>query len=229
MKCEKFDQQMQWLLDCRRQPEFESRLIAHAQGCARCRQQLEAQEMLADGLAMLELPPMSADFSQRVVGEVLRPRLSLRSISIAAGLFAVAATLLIAAVALRSNFVPSWNSQNSGQVANHRPVQPKRQAIESQNVESVVGVDPAGNTDLTSQELTQQYHQLLESWKQQVPALSFERIKSVDQWPEELRPIVSSFGSAWEILRLSLPIGQSQSSDEPQAGYYAKKVPPRLA
>ena len=225
MKCEKFEQQMQWLLDCRRQPEIDSRLIAHAQGCADCRQQLKAHEMLVDGMTKLELPPMSADFSHQVVGEVLRPRLSLRNISIAAGLLAVAASLLIAAVVLRGNIVPRGNSQNSDEIANFQPVQPNSPTIKSQNVEVALEVGPAGTTDLASDELTQQYEQMLESWTQQMPALSMEQMKSVDQWPEGLRPVVSSFGSAWEVLRLSLPIGQSRSTDEPQTENDAKKDP----
>ena len=50
MQCEKFEARLQDLLDQRARPEFDERLLEHAETCENCRETLWLQEQLFTGL-----------------------------------------------------------------------------------------------------------------------------------------------------------------------------------
>lgn len=69
MQCEKFEARLQDLLDQRARPEFDARLLEHAEACDNCRETLLLQEQLFTGLELWEAPSVSDGFAQRVLAQ----------------------------------------------------------------------------------------------------------------------------------------------------------------
>lgn len=101
MQCDKFEAHVQDLLDRRESPEKDSTLRQHALVCDRCAETLAAQEALFAGLRDVRVPELSADFTERVLiaSKSRRDGGSWRTLAL--GLCALAAALLIV-------LLPTW-------------------------------------------------------------------------------------------------------------------------
>ncbi|MEX0939284.1 MAG: hypothetical protein WDZ59_15585 [Pirellulales bacterium] len=103
MQCEKFESQLNEVLDRRAMVENEAELVRHARVCDRCGELLAGYETLLDGVELLHVPEINVDLGERVVAELARDRASAgawRSPAVIGGLFALAAALMLAAVPL---------------------------------------------------------------------------------------------------------------------------------
>jgi hypothetical protein len=71
MHCREFEARLNSVLDERGNPRADARLAAHGRECDACRRRLMEYEALVAGVRRLSTPLLTADFSQRVVAEVV--------------------------------------------------------------------------------------------------------------------------------------------------------------
>jgi hypothetical protein len=71
MHCREFESRLNDILDDRGQPRADAQLAAHAEACDGCREMLDGYQALFAGLTRRAFPSPSAEFSQRVVEEVV--------------------------------------------------------------------------------------------------------------------------------------------------------------
>ena len=74
MQCDKFDNQINELLDRRDHPLEDAGVTAHAEDCDRCRRRLDGCVAMLDGMSLPRLPQFRDDFSAKVVSEVAAPQ-----------------------------------------------------------------------------------------------------------------------------------------------------------
>lgn len=73
MKCTDFENRLNELLDDRLSPQNDATLIAHAAGCADCREVLAAHESLFRGLAVLNHRTVAPELGKQVLREFTAP------------------------------------------------------------------------------------------------------------------------------------------------------------
>jgi hypothetical protein len=67
MHCRDFETRLNDILDDRGQPRADAQLVAHADGCDPCRQLLDGQQVLFDGLKQRQFPTTAPAFARRAV------------------------------------------------------------------------------------------------------------------------------------------------------------------
>jgi len=98
MQCEELRWRLHQLLDQRRHPDADPRIVSHAQRCGQCRELLDAYDALYDGLESMPLPPSDPGMALRVLGELRHVRRGRqRRMYAGIGIVATAASLLITA------------------------------------------------------------------------------------------------------------------------------------
>ena len=208
MQCENFETRLNLLLDRRQRPEADNRLLAHAQGCEACRDLLAAQEFLFDGTDLLECPPVSEGFAQRVVAGLASPPQPANRLGGGGGRWlaysaAAAALLLVAAIG-----VPWLVSSGKFDFARQQPVAP---LVPSPGSLAVTEPSPVRPSELAPPD----YRQMLG----QFPEDPREALENVDI-PGGLRPIATSFGVAVGLIRNTLPRVKDETPErKPQAAF----------
>jgi hypothetical protein len=97
MQCERFESRLNEVLDARQPLSSASDLEEHIRGCGQCRELARAYESALVGLRQVEVPPVPAWLTRRIVGELRRPRV-IRFPRRRAALAAAAAAVLLAVV-----------------------------------------------------------------------------------------------------------------------------------
>lgn len=222
MQCHEFEERMHALLDERRLPQSDARLLAHAEQCPDCRLNLRAWEMLSQNLgqASSHLPP--GGFAQRIVSQVeVRPA-AYRSttryrIWLLAGAAATAAAVALLALTIGQNRhrpkpgppaiaapdSPAEDRALAGSpVADNAP-EKKPVSAESLAQEQTSQVSP-GELSRADVDSLQQYSQAFQSLASQVPQ-AVERLDEVEQATPGLRPVRTSFSLAIGTIRRTIP------------------------
>jgi len=202
MPCPSVERRLQELLDDRRNPSCDSELIEHASSCAECRDLLETQGMLFEGLPYLPVPPLSPDFSRRVVETVVtRRQPSPRRLAAVAGCLAtIAALLLVVAMGPPRS--------RSGEPADDARVIASATA-DHQMVGGLMGLSMA---DFDSREV----RLAIEQFMAQLTA-DGARFYQVDQLAGTIRPLASTLNVAFDAIRRSIPGHREPPRTEPQA------------
>jgi predicted anti-sigma-YlaC factor YlaD len=194
MQCRLVEERIQGLLDDLLDPSFDSVLIEHASTCASCRDLLEAQGKLFDGLQTSALPPLSADFSQRVVGVVVMQRRRQRITPAVAVLAIIATMLLVVALGPRSG----------------RKV--KRPKMASADITQSYQGSLAGlSVDFDSREVGI----AVQRFVAQLASGRGSGFYQVDQLTGTIRPLASTLNVAFDAIRRTIPI-RHLSNPEPQ-------------
>lgn len=205
MNCDKFEQRLHFLLDRRRRPERDARLISHCQTCRNCRQILETQEAIFDSLELFETPRISDDFSDQVLASLQPPRpLLVRYTRLIA---AVAAVVAIALVPLL------WPSQTSP------PKSPTQVVSRPALPDPSVPVQPKIHSEKDDAALANDYLVMLQNWTENFPQVPLDRFESVSQLPNGLYPVASSFNEAATLLRRTLPGGKRTKQQPLRSGW----------
>lgn len=219
MQCHEFGERMHTLLDERRLPQSDARLLAHAEQCRDCRLNLRTWEMLSQNLgqASSHLPP--GGFAERVVSQLEIRLAAYRStnryrIWLLAGAAATAAAVALLALTVGQNLhrpkpgSPAIAAPDSpaalatspvtGIASDNMPVNP-----ESLTREPSIPVSPAelSRADVDS---LQQYSQAFQSLASQVPQ-AVERLDEVEEATPGLRPVRTSFSLAIGTIRRTIP------------------------
>ncbi|MFV2066847.1 MAG: hypothetical protein ACC645_07670 [Pirellulales bacterium] len=98
MQCEELKQRLHQLLDQRRHPDADPRIVSHTQRCGRCRDLLDAYHALVDGLDSMPMPESDHGVASRVLAELETVRQHRqRRIRHRIGMLLTAACLLVAA------------------------------------------------------------------------------------------------------------------------------------
>ena len=228
MQCEAFETRLNQLLDRRERPEVDDYLLAHAQRCEACRELLAVQELLFDGLELLERPEVSGRFAQRVVTSAASSRRS--SARSAPRWLVVAASL--AAIAIVAVFAgPRLFSRGDSKVAG--PTKPAKSSSGLRGASALVspGRVPGKGEKRFDQKTAptapgaselahQDYRRMLEQFPNRLPEVQRDALESVEQIPGGLKPIATSFGVAVGLIRNTLPRGKDESPPpKPQAAY----------
>ena len=135
MNCREFEDQLDHLLDERREPQADPRLTAHARECDPCQQLLAGQRVLFTALKQAPLPPTSGSFARRVVQQAA-PQVSVvhKGLSPQRAWWAIA-TLLASAAAVLIAVSLIWQARQGAEpqqgsavvknleLKNHRPNQ----------------------------------------------------------------------------------------------------------
>jgi hypothetical protein len=220
MQCHEFEERMQALLDERRLPQSDARLLAHARSCAECSQWLLAQELLFRSLGRALSPAPSGDFAERVLCQVeaqpdWRRRGTPGRVWLAAGVAATIAAVALLALSLALNRGP-------GKPARGLITAPTRATAESVPAPSLaVGNGPnrapidsalplvTGRQQTASPigassdvESFEQYSQAIQSLASQVTP---ERLDEVEEATPGLRPVKTSFSLAIGTIRRTIP------------------------
>jgi hypothetical protein len=236
MQCEQFESRLHDLLDRRSRPERDDALRAHAFHCPACRQVLDTQELLWDGLEFFEAPEMSSNFASRVLSQYQPPQPAndrVRKVFVA--VCAVAAALLVIVIPiLRGSNQGSDDGASALELVVIEPSSPidmplpdaidrvddvQPRPIADENVASTS--PPIGQHDGVTSEgvaLSPEYPDLFAIWTEQLNLIPPEQMESVDQISGGLRPIATSFSAAINLLRRTLPVGKEQPPQKPQAG-----------
>ncbi len=202
MRCDKFENRLQLLLDQRRVPERDSQLVAHAQRCTACREVLSLQSQLFDALELVEIPELPAEFAHNVVA-LVQPAPNVDRVwprfRIAPILLAVAATLLLA-------LLPTaiiWLRSNGQEMA----LDHKQQENLPETPVAAEAADGGNWWALSRSSLATLY-----------PTDVRQRHREqVENFADELRPIATPFTTAATALRRTIPVGKSREEGQPQA------------
>lgn len=194
MQCEKFENRMHQLLDHRQRPEHDPQLQAHAQVCGRCRDTLDYQSVLLEGLVLFHPAEVSDDIAGDIVerafpaGAKTEEKAARRRRWFWTAGVAAAATLLLAITPFLGQ------SPNATEMAIRelpaRPVTPDP------------GIDAVGEENALN----------LQDW---LKVAEMADLKG-EQIVPKLRPITVFFGVAIDALRRSMPGGRG-SPGKPQA------------
>jgi hypothetical protein len=226
MQCENFESRLNQILDRRARPETDEMLLAHAATCEPCRELLAVGELLFDGVDLLETPEISPGFARRVVDK-LAPRH--RTSSFAPGRWlgpaaAVAALLVVAVISGRHLWWPSGRmvaSPGSGQPTKSISTAPGTLAVTSPPTKRVAPsasqrpsvTRPAA---VIAEPTNDDYRELLETLAHRLPDVPRDSLESVEQIPDGLRPIATSFNVAIGLLRRTLPGGKDEPAAPPK-------------
>ncbi|HUE72262.1 MAG TPA: hypothetical protein VMP01_15365 [Pirellulaceae bacterium] len=222
MQCHEFEERMHTLLDERRLPQSDARLLAHAEQCPDCRLNLRAWEVLSQNLdqASSHLPP--GGFAQRVVSQLeVRPAeygapTRYRS-WLLAGAAATAAAIGLLAVTIGQNrhrpkpappAIAAPDSPAENRALATSPVVdigPDNKPVNAESLtqEQSLQASPAelSRADVDS---LQQYSQAFQSLASQVPQ-AVERLDEVEEATPGLRPVRTSFSLAIGTIRRTIP------------------------
>jgi len=210
MLCNEFEARMQQLLDQRRAPDRDAALLSHARQCGRCHGQLTTLLRLLDSLDLLDLPPISPEFAQHVVDDVVaaQPRSPRSTNAWRIAATAVAATLLLSILPLvwhsgnaRSGNARSGNAR-SGNASPNAPPSPS----------SAISPEPGSVAETDDRWLVSP--DLLELYPEETRR---RHRQQVHQIADDLRPIATPFNAALSAIRRSLPVGKSDRQTEPRA------------
>ncbi|MDP6468557.1 MAG: zf-HC2 domain-containing protein [Pirellulaceae bacterium] len=200
MRCRSVEKRIQELLDDRLDPSFDYELIEHVSICVACRDLLEGQGKLFDGLHFLTIPAMSTDFSRRVVGTVVmqRRRPAQRLAPVAAVLAIIATLLLVVALGphQRKSIGPA-DGVASVSVNHSRQGRPMGLSV----------------VDFDSREV----RMAIEQFVAQLTSGSGSRFYQVDQLAGTIRPLASTLNVAFDAIRRSIPRRRDRPHPEPQA------------
>lgn len=195
MQCRRVEERIHGLLDDLLDPSFDPVLIEHESTCARCRDLLEAHGKLFDGLQISALPPLSADFSQRVVGLVVQRRRR-RIAPAVAVLTIIATTLFVVALGPRSG----------------RTVDGPRLA--SANITHSYQNSLAGlSVDFDSREVGI----AVQRFVVQLASGRGSGFYQVDQLTGTIRPLASTLNVAFDAIRRKIPLRHHVTHPAPRA------------
>ena len=203
MLCHNVEQRIQELLDNRLDPSCDFELIDHASTCSVCRELLEAQGKLFEGLSFLAVPGLSADFSRRVVGNVVtqRPTANHRLAPAAAFLAIIATLLLVVALGPRQ----------------HKNIEPADDplALASASLNHPIDDQARGHSmaDFDSREVRMAIQQFVA----QLTSGDAARFYQVDQLAGTIGPLASTLNVAFDAIRRSIPGRRDPARSEPQA------------
>lgn len=203
MPCRRFEDRIQELLDERLEPSFDSELMEHAGMCAECRDLLETQSNLFEGLASLAVPGLSADFSRHVLAAVAtqRSQPNRRYAPTAAFLAMIATLLLVVALGPRQR----------------QSIGPKDDvdAIASASADQQFG--RVGGLSIADFD-TQEVRLAIEQFLAQLTSADAARFYQVDQLTGTIGPLASTLNVAFDAIRRSIPRHREPARGEPQAG-----------
>jgi hypothetical protein len=219
MQCHEFAERMHTLLDERRLPQSDARLMAHAHACPDCHLNLRAWETLSQSMRPASVQVPSGGFAQRIVSqlEVRRaghgPTTRFR-LWLLAGAVATAAVALLALTMGQNPHrpkpgLPTISAPNSApvdrglatsSVVNKAPDEKTVDAHGSAQTPNVSPVEP----NWTGVNSLQQYSQAFQSLASHVPQ-AVERLDEVEEATPGLRPVRTSFSLAIGTIRRTIP------------------------
>lgn len=220
MRCEAFESRLHQILDRRQRPEHDDQLRAHALGCPTCHRMLDAQERLFAGLELFDAPRDEAPQSAVIVRDLLQAESAPRKRKKArwiGPLILLAASLLVAALAWSPPTSPSTAPQADDLVV--QPSQPFDRDLAVDTVQSLHdGLDSAGQAG-------EYLGNIASTLPEQLPTVdSLSRIDS-PVLSKGLRPLASSFNSAFTVIRRTIPVGRGADPNSPQAYTHIGALP----
>lgn len=200
MQCAKFEQQLQSLLDDRKDVDQDKTLLAHSKVCESCSSMLRAQTRIFAELKLL--PPLSDEqhLAHRVLDQLRidqRRRKNRRLVLIA---FATAATILIALLPFAGDRV---RMRQDGELRGGR----------------LAIVTPAPQNSLSEQE-TEDLRLVMRQLLMRISDRRLEMLEPVDQLTNSIRPLALTFNFALDTLRRTLPGYSEPQSIDPQASHW---------
>jgi hypothetical protein len=230
MHCAGFEARLNELLDDRRRPECDDELLAHAETCDSCREDLALSEQLFAGLEMSHPPLVRKNFARDVVAEVMGAlpvevplaemveprRRGNRALLWRIAGTVVAASLLLALVPLANRLGREPNQPAPLVVDDANPADPPPPtALVNAQPATHAPVTPAATSDAIPASV------YVNALYENLPDVPVE--KSVNRFPG-LRPVATSVGLTIGVVRRTIP-GQSTQS-RPPAGDENKSPAP---
>ncbi len=206
MQCHEVEPRIQTLLDHRQDPSSDPALNEHAVVCPACRELIEVQSRLFEGLGALAVPVLPPDFSRRVLAVYeTRPSPAQRFAPALAAL-AVAAVLFLAFLA--------WPLRGPGD-----------QQANLANSESRVGraTGTYSLSDLEPEQVRLVIEQLVTRLTSDEQAL-----RHVDQLAGTIRPLATTLNVAFDAIRRSIPGQRQPQPSQPQAREFQRPSLVRL-
>jgi hypothetical protein len=242
MQCDKFENQINELLDRREHPLEDAAVTAHADDCDRCRRRLDACAALLDGMAFTQLPRFSDDFSARVVAQAAAPPVEIhrqngRRSRWVVRLLSVAALVLIVAIPAA---IHGLRTETSGLADNPTPdVEPPSELVSADQPEVAVQGNEARASDGENRIANSEDDEALEemvvrlraAWPEVRQSIMTDSLAAapitdlqdglVDHVSVPLKPLAVSVTGTINIVRGTFSRGVSQPRpDKPQAGVH---------
>jgi hypothetical protein len=242
MKCTDFENRLNELLDDRLAPQDDASVVAHASGCADCREVLAAHEGLFRGLALLSRRTVSPELGKKVLREFNSPGAALPPLPPAPRrgwlpMLATAAAILLAVGLsiwiVNRNRNPRFAIQPAprgghGNLAIIKPsnrTQPKETLAPAPLVApqppQVANVQPG---PVPTPEENEAYRQTMASLASQWsangqwsanPQWPHVETLNVEQYAPGIRPIRESFEVALDALLRTIPSGKKETRPTP--------------
>jgi len=198
MQCRNVEVRIHELLDDRVDPWSDVELAEHADECPECRDLLAAHRKLADGLLLLDVPSLTPDFSQRVVGTVVLRRNPGRRFAPVGVFLALVATLLIVVSIGPRHRLGSVHNENT---------------VANASLGPTYGGTFISMADIDSPEFRLLFKQFFEQWTNGDGTGFYQ----VDQLAGTIRPLASTLNVAFDAIRRSIPGQRPPTRTEPQA------------
>jgi len=203
MQCAEFETQVQYALDRRVDPEADDRILAHAENCGACRQALDTQRLLLEGLRFHSDPPCSPHIGHQVLDRLVAEsnrRTRRRRLAIA---LAIAAAILVA-------MLPFAGGPRGDTAKATRPI--------TKGLAIAAMATPTQRQPTMTPEEAEEFRLLIRQLVEQVSKRPLEGFESVDQVAgRSIRPLAITLHFAFDTLRRTLPGQGNAESSQPQA------------
>jgi len=222
MKCNEFEERLHALLDERQRPAADRRLLVQAQACDRCRELLETQRAVDDGLRGSVLPTLSAGFSRRVIAaastsDVRFVRKTKRPIWLAVGTLVSTAAAALMVVSL-----VQYARHGGPDLVRHETDSPKSMARSTGRVAGKLAlIEPhrrerGGESDRQWSsaawlveaprlpEHLRSYSGAMDDLATTLPQTA-QRLNEIEHFAPGIRPLRLSLSMIWDTLRRAIP------------------------
>lgn len=202
MECKTFEHRMQLLLDERQEPNADDALQRHAAECPPCQSRLEAQAKLFAGLSLLGASD-SACATQAIV-----PASSARGTFRYRSVFGMAAIVAAVTLLVVWRDAPRQGGEYATPPEQERFVQqsPLPPLEEPAQAPAIIAAPQFLQLDALAANLS----------PASLPNATLQRMEQAGL-ARGLRPLASSFQTAFGVLRKTIPVGRERQ-DPPQAG-----------
>ncbi len=209
MQCDEFEARLQNLLDARQLPERDLSLQQHARQCPNCQIQLTSWARLLDGLELLDVPDVSADFARQVVDRVSLPQRTRQRSPRVIALLAIAASLLLVAV-------PAYwySTRNSTSVADNPQASNAPGGALAQATSTTTPPHPSAPSIDADEGWLVSGASILRLYPKEARQRHREQVTQI---ADDLRPIATPFNTAMTAIRRSISRRHAPAKGDPRA------------